>query len=356
MSLLFSAINIKNITLKNRIVISPMCQYSAKDGYANDWHLVHLGSRAVGGAGLIIQEATSVSPEGRISPGDLGIWNDDQIPMLKRITDFIHQNGSIAGIQLAHAGRKASFDVPWEGGKCLNESEGGWVPVAPSPIPVNEGNTVPHELSIEDISQLKADFVAATLRSITAGYKVIEIHAAHGYLFHQFFSQLSNQRTDQYGGSFENRIRFLLETLADIQEVWPSENPLFVRTSATDWAEGGWDMEESVALSKILKEKGVDLIDCSSGGLVPHQKIPVFAGYQVQFAEGVKAATDILTGAVGLITEPQQAEDILKDAKADLIFFARESLRDPYFPLHAATALGDDIKWPNQYDRAKRKH
>jgi 2,4-dienoyl-CoA reductase-like NADH-dependent reductase (Old Yellow Enzyme family) len=356
MSLLFSAIDIKNVHLKNRIVVSPMCQYTAVDGYASDWHLVHLGSRAVGGAGLIIQEATSVSPEGRISPGDLGIWSDDHLPMLKRITDFIHKNGSIAGIQLAHAGRKASFDTPWKGGKCLTEEQGGWVPLAPSAIPVNDGDTVPEELSIEDIEQLKQDFRAATERSVAAGYKVIEIHAAHGYLFHQFLSPLTNKRTDQYGGSFENRIRVLLETIATVQEVWSAENPLFVRISATDWADGGWTSEESVSLSKILKEKGIDLIDCSSGGLVPYQKIPVFAGYQVQFAEQVKKGADILTGAVGLITEPQQAEDILKESKADLIFLAREMLRDPYFPLHAAAALGDDIKWPDQYDRAKRKH
>ena len=356
MSLLFSPITIKNINLKNRIVVSPMCQYTAVDGYASDWHLVHLGSRAVGGAGLIIQEATSVSPEGRISPGDLGIWSDDHIPMLKRITDFIHENGSIAGIQLAHAGRKASFDAPWKGSKCLNEEEGGWIPYAPSAIPFNEGDTVPHELTTEDIEQLKEDFRSATERSLAAGYKVIELHAAHGYLFHQFFSPLSNKRTDQYGGSFENRIRFLLETLEAVQEVWPSENPLFVRISATDWAEGGWNTEDSIELAKILKDKGVDLIDCSSGGLVSYQKIPVFAGYQVQFADAVKSGSGMLTAAVGLITEPQQAEDILQESKADLIFLAREFLRDPYFPLHAATALNQDIKWPDQYDRAKRKH
>jgi len=356
MSLLFSSIDIKNISLKNRIVVSPMCQYSAVDGHASDWHLVHLGSRAVGGAGLIIQEATAVSPEGRISPGDLGIWSDDHLPMLKRITDFIHNNGSIAGIQLAHAGRKASFDAPWKGSKCLSEAEGGWIPFGPSAIPFNEGDTVPKELSVDDIKQVKADFRSATERALAAGYKVIELHGAHGYLIHEFFSPLSNKRTDQYGGSFENRIRFLLEILDEVQQVWPAENPLFVRISATDWAEGGWTSEESVSLSKVLKEKGVDLIDCSSGGLVPYQKIPVFAGYQVQFAEAVKSGADILTGAVGLITEPQQAEDILQESKADLIFLARELLRDPYFPLHAAKVLGDDIKWPDQYDRAKRKH
>jgi 2,4-dienoyl-CoA reductase-like NADH-dependent reductase (Old Yellow Enzyme family) len=356
MSLLFSPLGIKNIQLKNRIVVSPMCQYSAVDGYASDWHLVHLGSRAVGGAGLVIQEATSVSPEGRISPGDLGIWSDDHIPMFKRITDFIHEQGSIAGIQLAHAGRKASFDVPWKGSKCLTEEQGGWIPFGPSAIPFNEGDTVPHELTLENIEQVKADFKVAAQRALTAGYKVIELHGAHGYLIHEFFSPLSNRRTDQYGGSFENRIRFLLEILEEVQQVWPAENPLFVRISATDWAEGGWTIEESIELAKVLADKGVDLIDCSSGGLVSYQKIPVFAGYQVQFAEAVKSGTGMLTGAVGLITEPEQAEQILQESKADLIFLARELLRDPYFPLHAAKALNEDIKWPDQYDRAKRKH
>ncbi|MBC7566820.1 MAG: NADH:flavin oxidoreductase/NADH oxidase, partial [Pedobacter sp.] len=263
MSLLFSPLKIKNVHLKNRIVVSPMCQYSAIDGYASDWHLVHLGSRAVGGAGLIIQEATAVSPEGRISPGDLGIWSNDHIPMLTQITDFIHKNGSIAGIQLAHAGRKASFDTPWKGSKCLSAQEGGWIPYGPSAIPFNEGDTTPHELTIKDIEEVKADFRAATVRTLTAGYKVIELHAAHGYLIHEFFSPLSNKRTDQYGGSFENRIRFLLEIIEEVQNEWPSENPLFVRISATDWAEGGWNIEESVQLSKILKDKGVDLVDCS---------------------------------------------------------------------------------------------
>lgn len=331
-----------------------MCQYSSEDGFATDWHLVHLGSRAVGGAALIIQEATAVSPEGRISAGDIGIWNDDHIPMLKRITDFIHQNDAVAGVQLAHAGRKASFDLPWNGGKCVRESEGGWIPLAPSAIPFHEGDETPFELTIEGIEKVRADFKAAALRSIEAGYRVIEIHAAHGYLLHQFLSPISNQRTDKYGGSFDNRTRLLLEVISDIQGVWPAENPLFVRISASDWAEGGWTPEESVQLAAILKDKGVDLIDCSSGGLAAHQKIPVFAGYQVQFSEQIKSQTGILTGAVGLITEPQQAEDILQDGKADMIFLARELLRDPYFPLHAANALKYDLKWPVQYERAKR--
>jgi 2,4-dienoyl-CoA reductase-like NADH-dependent reductase (Old Yellow Enzyme family) len=353
MSTLFSPLTIKNLALKNRIVVSPMCQYSAEDGFANDWHLVHLGGRAVGGAALIIQEATAVSPEGRISPGDLGIWSDEHVPFLKRINEFIHKNGSIPGIQLAHAGRKASFDVPWRGSKQLTEDANGWKTVAPSAIPYNEKDVAPEALSPAGIEKVKSDFAAATQRCVEAGYQVIELHAAHGYLFHQFLSPLSNQRTDEYGGSFENRIRLLLEVIAVTQEVWPADHALFVRISATDWAEGGWSPEESVKLSAILKEKGVDLIDVSSGGNVPYQQIPLFPGYQVQFAEQIKKETGVLTGAVGLITEAEQAEDIVASSKADLIFLARELLRDPYFPMHAAEALGDDLKWADQYERAK---
>jgi 2,4-dienoyl-CoA reductase-like NADH-dependent reductase (Old Yellow Enzyme family) len=357
MSVLFSPLSIKNITLKNRIVVSPMCQYSAEDGFANDWHLVHLGSRAVGGASLIISEAASVSPEARISPGDLGIWKDDHIEMLKRITTFIHEHGSIAGIQLAHAGRKASFNAPWKGPKQLSKEEGGWQTVAPSAIPFNENDITPIPLSTEAIEQIKADFKAATIRAIAAGFKVIELHGAHGYLIHQFLSPLSNQRNDNYGGSFENRIRFLLELIASVQEEWPAENPLFVRLSATDWAEGGWTAEESIQLASILKEKGVDLIDVSSGGLAVQQQIPVFPGYQVQFAEAIKQETGMLTGAVGLITEPEQAESILNNGQADVVLLAREFLRDPYFPLTASEKLEGGLKWPVQYERAKpRKH
>lgn len=353
MSLLFSPLNIKNLALKNRIVVSPMCQYSAIDGFANDWHLVHLGSRAVGGAALIIQEATSVSPEGRISAGDLGIWSDEQVPFLKRINEFIHHNGSIAGIQLAHAGRKASFDVPWKGSKQVTVNDGGWETFAPSAIAYNEKDLPPVALTANGIEKVKSDFKAATLRCIEAGYKVIEIHAAHGYLFHQFLSPLSNLRTDEYGGSFENRIRLLLEVTAIIREVWPADHALFVRISATDWADGGWSPEESIQLASVLKEKGVDLIDCSSGGNVPYQVIPVGPGYQVQFAEAVKKEAGILTGAVGLITEAQQSEDILQEGKADLIFLARELLRDAYFPHHAAHELDEETTWPEQYERAK---
>lgn len=353
MSLLFSPLQLKNIRLKNRIVVSPMCQYSAKDGFANDWHLVHLGSRAIGGAALVIQEATAVSPEGRISPGDLGIWKDEHISVLKRITGFIHANGSIAGIQLAHAGRKASSTAPWEGGEKISKAAGGWDSLAPSPIAFQPSQDAPIALEIEGLKKIRADFKAAVIRAIDAGYKVLEIHAAHGYLIHEFFSPLSNQRTDQYGGSFENRIRFMLEILETVQQVWPKENPLFVRISATDWTEGGWTGEESVKLSSILKNKGVDVIDCSSGGLSAQQQIPVAAGYQVPFAEQIRKETGILTAAVGLITEARQAEEILQQGKADLIVMARELLRDPYFPLRAAATLDQEVKWPLQYERAK---
>jgi 2,4-dienoyl-CoA reductase-like NADH-dependent reductase (Old Yellow Enzyme family) len=353
MSLLFSPLQIKGINLKNRIVVSPMCQYSAEDGFANDWHLVHLGSRAVGGASLVVSEAVSVSPEGRISAGDLGLWKDEQVEMLKRITDFIHKNGAIAGIQLAHAGRKASFRAPWMGPKQVSLEEGGWQTVAPSALPFNDEDTVPVAMSFEDIEQLKQDFKAATIRAIDAGFKVVELHGAHGYLIHQFLSPLSNTRTDQYGGSFENRIRLLLELVDTVRTVWPAENPLFVRISATDWAEGGWTEEESIRLSSILKDKGVDLIDVSSGGLAKQQQIPLFPGYQVQFAESIKKETGIATGAVGLITDARQAEEILEEGKADLIFLARELLRNPHFPLMAAEVLDAEAKWPFQYERAK---
>lgn len=353
MSLLFTPIRIKNIELKNRIVVSPMCEYSATDGFPNHWHLVHLGSRAVGGAGLVLTEATAVSPEGRISIADLGIWKDEQIEKFKELTDFIHANGAMSGIQLAHAGRKASFDIPWENPQQLSVENGGWDTVAPSAEKFNPTDKTPIALTIEGIAKVKADFKTATTRAIKAGFKVVEIHAAHGYLFHQFLSPISNQRTDQYGGSFENRIRLLLETVSSVQEVWPKENPLFVRISATDWAEGGWTIEESIRLSSMLKEKGVDVVDTSSGGLTLAQQIPLSPGYQVQFAAAIKKQTGITTNAVGLITSAKQAEAILQNEEADLIFLARELLRNPYFPLHAAFELGDDVKWPSQYERAK---
>lgn len=350
---LFEALQIKSVTLKNRIVISPMCEYSAEDGFANDWHLVHLGSRAIGGAGLIISEAASVSPEGRITNFDLGIWKDEHIAPLKRITDFIHQQGAIAGIQLAHAGRKASYLRPWEGRTQLSIADGGWDMVAPSPISFEEGNRLPLELSSEGIQKVIDDFKNAAQRALAAGFKVIEIHAAHGYLLHQFVSPLSNTRKDQYGGSFENRIRLLIEVIQAIRTVWPAYLPLFVRISATEWTEGGWNEADSVQLSKQMKLEDVDLVDCSSGGNINYARIPVKPGYQVPFAENVKQEAGILTGAVGLITSAHQAEEIVKNNQADLVFIARQSLRDAYFPLHAAKELGADVKWPVQYERAK---
>ncbi|WP_448702461.1 NADPH dehydrogenase NamA [Mucilaginibacter sp. AW1-3] len=350
---LFSPLTIRGVEFKNRIVVSPMCEYSSEDGFANNWHLVHLGGRAVGGAGLVITEATAVSPEGRISAGDLGIWKDEHITELERITTFIHQHGAVAGIQLAHAGRKASHDVPWAGGKQVPLLNGGWQTVAPSAIAFTDAEEKPLELDKDGIAKVTEDFKQATFRALKAGFKVIEIHAAHGYLLHEFLSPVSNHRTDEYGGSFENRIRLLLEITDTIRTAWPQENPLFVRISATDWTEGGWTTDESVKLAEILKEKGVDLIDCSSGGNVATAKIPVGPGYQVQFAENVRKQTGILTGAVGMITEPKQADEIIQSGKADVVLLAREMLRDPHFPLRAAHVLGHEVKWPLQYERAK---
>jgi 2,4-dienoyl-CoA reductase-like NADH-dependent reductase (Old Yellow Enzyme family) len=353
MSNLFSPLKIKGIEFKNRIVVSPMCEYSSIDGFANDWHLVHLGSRAAGGAALIITEAAAVSPEGRISPADLGIWKDEHIEKLRHITNFIHEHGGVAGIQLAHAGRKASHDVPWDGNKQIPSSkENGWKALAPSPVAFSESEETPVELDKAGIEKVKADFKAAALRAIKAGFKVIEIHAAHGYLLHEFYSPLSNHRTDEYGGSFENRIRLLLEVIASVKEVWPAENPLFVRISSTDWTEGGWTADDSVKLAKALKNAGVDLVDCSSGGNVL-AKIPLKPGYQVEFAERIKKESGILTGAVGLITEAVQANNIIQSGQADMVLLAREMLRDPYFPLRAAHQLGQEIKWPVQYERAR---
>ncbi len=354
MSKLLTPFTIKSVTLRNRIVISPMCQYSSVDGFANDWHLVHLGSRAVGGAGLIIQEATAISPEGRITPADLGIWKDEHLEKLKNIAAFVHAQESKIGIQLAHAGRKASHDLPWRGGKQLSmDDQEAWQTVAPSAIPFLEGTHAPIALTNEGIRKVIDDFKKATLRAIEVGYDVLEIHSAHGYLLHEFLSPLSNKRTDSYGGSFENRIRLLLEVISEVKEHWPEDKPLFVRISATDWAEGGWNIDESVMLSKILKQQGVDVIDCSSGGLVPYQKIALGPGYQVPFAERIKKEAGIFTAAVGLITSTEQAEEILASDKADLILLARESLRNPYFPMKAAKELGEDFVWPDQYLRAR---
>jgi len=353
MAHLFSPLKIKNIEIKNRIVVSPMCEYSSEDGFANDWHLVHLGSRAVGGAALVITEATAVSPEGRISYGDLGIYKDEHIEKLKDITDFIHAHGSIAGIQLAHAGRKASHELPWKGNAQIpSTNENGWKAFAPSAIPFGEGEEAPVELDKQGIEKIKADFKTAVARALQAGFKVIELHAAHGYLIHEFYSPLSNKRTDEYGGSFENRIRLLLEVIDSLKEIWPAENPLFVRISSSDWTEGGWTADDSVELAKTLKDKGVDLVDCSSGGNVL-AKIPLKPGYQVEFAEKIRKEAEILTGAVGLITEPEQADEIIKSGQADVVLLAREFLRDPYFPLRAAHVLGQEVKWPSQYERAK---
>jgi 2,4-dienoyl-CoA reductase-like NADH-dependent reductase (Old Yellow Enzyme family) len=353
MSKLLSPLTIRDTTFKNRVAISPMCQYSSVDGFANDWHLVHLGSRAVGGAALVIQEATAVSPEGRITYADMGLWKDEQTEKLTQIVDFIHSQGALAGIQLAHAGRKASHHKPWEGGKLIPSNQpNGWQTVAPSPIPFAEGDEAPAELDKAGIQKVIDDYIAATQRAIKAGFDVIEIHAAHGYLFHQFYSPLSNKRTDEYGSSFKNRARILLEVTEAVRSIWGNDKPLFVRLSATDWTEGGWDVEDSVILSAMLKEKGVDLIDTSSGGNV-YAKIPLKPGYQVEFAERIKAEAGILTGAVGLITNAQQADMILEKEQADIILIARESLRDPYFPLHAAQTLGDEMPWPVQYERAK---
>ena len=355
MSKLLSPITLGTTTFKNRIVISPMCQYSAVDGFANDWHLVHLGARAVGGAGLIMQEATAVSPEGRISYGDLGLWKDEQMAKLKTIVDFLHTHGAKAGIQLAHAGRKASCEKPWEGGhQIAPDAENGWKTIGPSAIPFKENDRAPIALDKQEINRIIQNFADTAQRALQVGYDVLEIHAAHGYLLHQFLSPLSNQRSDEYGGSFENRIRLTLEIVAAVQKVW-GDQTLFVRISATDWVEGAWSIDDSVALSKILKQKGVHLIDTSSGGnaLVP---IPAKPNYQVPFAAQIKAEAQIPTGAVGLINTPTQAEEILENAQADLIFIARESLRNPNFPLYAATILEDSIDWPSQYQRAKPTH
>jgi 2,4-dienoyl-CoA reductase-like NADH-dependent reductase (Old Yellow Enzyme family) len=352
-SKLFSPLSIKGLTFKNRIAISPMCQYSATDGFANDWHLIHLGSRAAGGAALIIQEATAVSPEGRISPGDLGLWKDEHIEKMQAINQFILSQNAIPGIQLAHAGRKASVSEPWNGNKKMDEKNGGWETIAPSAIGYHANEKPPIDLDKTGIQKVISDFKSATKRAVQAGFQLVEIHAAHGYLLHQFMSPLSNSRTDEYGGSFENRIRLTLEVIEAVQSEWPKDLPLFIRISATDWADGGWNTEESVQFSKIVKEMGIDLIDVSSGGLVSHQKIPLGASYQVPFAERIKKETGILTGAVGLITEAIQAEEIVATEQADLVLFARESLRDPYLGLNFAKELGADVPWPKQYERAK---
>jgi 2,4-dienoyl-CoA reductase-like NADH-dependent reductase (Old Yellow Enzyme family) len=350
---LFDSLTIRGVTLANRIVVSPMCQYSCEDGFATDWHLVHLGSRAVGGAGLVFAEATAVEARGRISPQDLGLWSDAHIEPLARITQFIHAQGSVAGIQLAHAGRKASVGRPWEHDGKLEESQGGWRDVVgPSAVPFSTSYAMPIALTTDDIACVVRSFGEAARRAREAGYRVIELHGAHGYLMHEFLSPLSNQRTDRYGGSFENRTRIVRETVEAVRTHWPERFPLFIRISATDWAAGGWDVEQSVELARILGPLGVDLVDCSSGGNVASAKVPLGPGYQTKFAERVRQEAGILTGAVGMITSAVQAEQILRNGQADVVFLARQLLRDPYWPLHAAAELGVNVAWPPQYLRA----
>ncbi|HEX3891224.1 MAG TPA: NADH:flavin oxidoreductase/NADH oxidase [Terracidiphilus sp.] len=361
---LFTPFQLRYVTFANRIGVSPMCQYSADDGFANDWHMVHLGSRAQGGPALVMLEASAVTPEGRITPGDLGIYKDEHVPGLRRIVDFIHSQGVRAGIQLAHAGRKASMSSPFAAEKLLSPSEGGWQPVAPSPIAFAPKYAVPQALDQAGIEATVSAFAQAAHRAIAAGFDFVEIHAAHGYLLHEFLSPLSNQRTDAYGGSFDNRTRLLLQVVDAVRAVWPSHLPLFVRISATDWvdassstgSQAGWSIDESVALAGHLRSHGVDLIDVSSGGLVPYAKISVGPAFQTPFAERIRAEAAIATAAVGMITEPQQADAIIAAGKADLVFLAREMLRDPYWPLHAAAALGESVTWPVQYLRAAPAH
>ncbi len=351
---LFDALTLRGVTLRNRIGVSPMCQYSSENGRATDWHLVHLGARAVGGAGLIICEATAVEPRGRITPGDAGLWCDDQIEPLARINRFLRAHGAVAGIQLAHAGRKASTARPWEGGGRVPADAGGWTPVAPSPIPFHEGDPPPRELTTADLEEIRAAFVAAAQRALAAGYEWLELHAAHGYLMHSFHSPLSNRRTDAYGGSFENRIRFTVETAQAVRQVWPERLPLAVRLSCTDWCEGGWTLDESIELARRLRDEGVDLIDCSSGGSTPHARVPLGPGFQVPLAEAVRRGAGVATAAVGLITEPQQADEIVRSGRADLVLVGRAALRNAHWALDAAKALGRAAACPPpvQYARA----
>jgi len=349
---LFSPLTLRSITLRNRIAISPMCQYSSEDGFASDWHLVHLGSRAVGGAGLVIAEASAVTPEGRITPDDLGIWKDEHIPMLARIAAFIEGQGAVPAIQLAHAGRKASTRRPWDGGTTISLDDGGWTPVAPSPVPFRPEDHPPAALSADQLEQTVRAFVNATGRARQAGFRLIELHAAHGYLLHDFLSPLSNYRTDAYGGSLENRMRFPLDVIRAVRTAWPAEYPLFVRISATDWMEDGWEIEQSIAFAREAATLGVELIDVSAGGLALSAKVTVSPGYQVPFAERIKAEAGIRTGAVGLITDAEQADEIIQRCKADIVLLARATLRDPYWVHHAAQALGVKTSVPPQYLRA----
>ncbi len=353
MSHLFSALKIRNLTIPNRIFLSPMCQYSSPNGHPNNWHFTHLGARAAGGVGLTFTEACAVNSQGRITPDDLGIWNDEQMNAFKDIVSFIKTQGSIAGIQLAHAGRKASVEAPWLGGKSLDPNHRGWQPCAPSPIPFGNQFQVPAELTEEELKSIEDDFITAAKRSIQAGFQVAEVHAAHGYLLHQFLSPLSNKRSDQYGGTLENRMKFPLQIARAVRHVWPDDFPVFVRISATDWVDGGWDLEQSVIFCHKLKEIGIDFIDCSSGGLVPDAVIPVGPGFQVPFATRIIKHAGIMTGTVGLITQAEQAEQIVATGLADAVLLGRELLRNPCWPLLAAQKLNGKLPWPVQYERAK---
>jgi 2,4-dienoyl-CoA reductase-like NADH-dependent reductase (Old Yellow Enzyme family) len=353
---LLTPLGIRGVTLRNRIAVSPMCQYCATDGLVDDWHLVHLGSRAAGGAGLVFTEAVAVTPVGRISPGDLGIWNDAQAERLQRIARFITRMGAVPGIQLAHAGRKASVAPPFRGGMSLSKPEdGGWHVIGPSPLPFSDGYQTPKELGTGDIRLLIDAFVAAAQRAVAAEFGVVELHFAHGYLVHQFLSPLTNKRSDEFGGTLENRLRLACEITRSVRAVVPVHLPLFVRISATDWIDGGWDLDQSIELSRSLKPLGVDLIDASSGGLVPGVKIPIAPDYQVPFASAIRRNTDMMTGAVGMITEPDQANAIIQSSDADLVFLAKQMLRDPYWALHAAQALGQEAPWPLTYGYAVKR-
>jgi len=343
----------RSLTLRNRIFVSPMCQYSCQDGLPNDWHMVHLGSRAVGGAAMVIAEATAVAPEGRISPSDSGLWNDAQAEAFAPIAHFIAAQGALPAIQLGHAGRKASVMPPWQGGGAAQEDAGGWQPVAPSALPFGPGSPKPRELEVADLERIAAQFEASARRALKAGFQVVEIHMAHGYLLHQFLSPLSNKRDDAFGGRLENRMRLPLEVAHRVRAIWPDELPVMVRLSVTDWVDGGWDLAQSLVLCEHLKELGVDLIDCSSGGLVPDAVIPAAPGFQTPFAAEIRKKIGIATGAVGLITAAVQAEQILATGSADVVLLARELLRDPYWPIHVAAELKADHPWPVQYERAK---
>jgi 2,4-dienoyl-CoA reductase-like NADH-dependent reductase (Old Yellow Enzyme family) len=353
MSTLFSPFTLRSITFRNRVFVSPMCQYSSHNGLPTNWHLVHLGSRAVGGAGLVMVEASAVSPDGRISPDDSGIWSDAHAEAFAPIAHFIREQGAVAGIQLAHAGRKGSCSLPWLGGGPLGVEACGWQPFGPGNVPFDVGHPVPRALTLVEMDDVEANFSTAARRALAAGFQMVELHMAHGYLLHEFLSPLVNHRDDDYGGSLENRLRFPLRVARAVRDQWPAELPLFVRISATDWVEGGWDINQSVILARHLKEIGVDLIDCSSGFAVPNEPVPFGPGFQVPFASRVRADVGIASGAVGYIIEPAQAEQIVATGQADVVLLGRQMLRDPYWPLHAATSLRSEITWPNQYLRAK---